>query len=481
MRCPVCGKEAGPQDVFCTGCGTRLPKGGDEKKRPRRRAPLIAGIVVAVIAVAVIAAVVIFGPASPTTITFGSDEGIGATRSALIVPKDAAGNPLEHYLVRVLEGSDEEGAAIEMAEPLEFEVSGTGGFMLEDVLPDMPDGTYRMEIEDDEGTVLPMPPITVGDEGIDGTIEVAPDADASDDEQETRADELFLEKLEELVDDHEVPQMNAVARGYADAVAYLTGCAYAQLVDFGDGTERLVVAYLEGNEEALSYGGGASSYRLQVWEYDADSQEIVQVYDEYAGGSTWEGAMGDAIGVSFVDFTTDPETGKLCLCVYENQDGFGSHTRTYWGPGEDGTLQQVKKLGYHIDLANSSGEESWQIDGEDVSKGEYEQARAAWAVSDCYLLANNGATADEAYQAHASLYASDEVDRDVVKSVAETQQMVQATLDELRGRLGVEEQDDGEADDAALAALYLDKMGELRETYGNPATELELGDRADAA
>ena len=67
---------------------------------------------------------------------------------------------------------------------------------------------------------------------------------------------------------------------------YLDGLAYARIVDFGDGENRLLVCYHDPSrgEDPATPGAYPESYPIEVWEYDSQKQEAV--YEPIVDGQT---------------------------------------------------------------------------------------------------------------------------------------------------------------------------------------------------
>lgn len=412
MFCTRCGQEVESGARFCTSCGAPLSSGGAgagsaraasggpsgrpmpgageapaaSKARPKGKGRLVIGVIALVLIAfaGFIAVAAIGGSDSDTTIvTYGSDEPVSVTRSARIVPTDADGIPLERYVVRVVHAVDEHGAKIDLSgEPQSAQVSGTDGFTMETVILNHETGTYIFEI-DNGSEVQTTPPIVIDDEnGISDEVHVEPPASSDDaaadevddvdevDDTARGADALFLEKIEELQDEYGEPTLEVTE----DTNAYcasIRGLAYAELVDFGDGEERLVVMWnesedgYEGSTDVLWEEATPSSLSgtVEVWEYDEGTDELVALLND-----------GDGIELFRMMFDYyETRDGGIALDIYSydrNTNGSTS-TDTFYGVDSTGAFGII----WEEVISSSGSGTTYSVNGEAMDYEEFAVAR----------------------------------------------------------------------------------------------------------
>lgn len=509
MQMPATCDAETPADDGSQTAATAAPK--RPKKRPR--STMIAAVATGAVALA--AAVGIFalqgGNPATTAISavFGSDDAVSVSRTARIIPKAADGTPLEHYFVRIKRVVNDGGSDIALPDATKFEVSGNDGFTLDDIASTLPDGTYYLEIEDDNGVVNELPPIDLNAAGADDPVEVGPDngdgasqdsGDDSDSDNSTDSGddsdsdapgsdaellavrETLLTKLEGLLDEHGDPALEGGQAEYATWwTAYVDGVAYAELVDFGGESPYLVVAYLDQGADALLSAIGIGMYHIEVWAYDEASSRVTCMFEGQANGKG-EGAAGAAVGVAYIEYAENPDTGEPCLCLRSYDDSMGSEMRSYYGLGDDGALELQKEIArVFVELDNGSEFGfTWTIDGETVDEGEFDRALDDWSASRVLLLANDGDDADDASASHRSQLADDDtVDEDVVSTVNETFELTKGTIDALRASV-----DDGQdnrsasSNDGDVDAAPEVSAREVTETVSVP-TFYSGGDESD--
>lgn len=409
---------------------------------PRRggRVAVIACAVVAAVAVIAIAAFVLLGgmAAGDVSAAFGSTEPLAATRTTRIVPRASDGTPLTHYIVRLVQATDEDGARIDVSSVSPIEVSGEDGFQLADLLPDdLPDGTYHMVLDGDDGSTQALPPIDLGDDGEGGTDGDTIYIDGNPDAPVDRAAQLFLDKIEELQAAHgEGAIVSSTA--YGTTTCYISGVAYAELVDFGDGADRLVVAYIDEGSDSYdpTHTFFAGTYTIEVWEYDEDVDALDLAFSGSASGYA-EGESATWPGLAFIEYVRDPDTGRTCLCLRSVSDSVGSERRDYYGLLDDGSFGAVASLSATVEFSDAGG---WQmvyaVDGEPCDEEAYREALEEWAAADVVLLANAGDGEDAALNGLGSYFSDETVDPDRVTTVASAAQIIANTVDLLRGRIG---------------------------------------------
>lgn len=100
----------------------------------------------------------------------------------------------------------------------------------------------------------------------------------------------FLGVLTGLSNTYGEPSLTVMRLNDDQCLAWVAGVSYAELVDFGDGAERLVVMYCLDDKFAESdvvevgeddsvqdFGPEAADYRIEVYEYDPIADEAVMV------------------------------------------------------------------------------------------------------------------------------------------------------------------------------------------------------------
>ncbi len=427
-----------------------------------RKPALIAACVVLVLAVGIAGFAALLNGANGeatnvvTELLYGSDEVATVSRKARLLPLDGDGEPIAHYWVRLLRGVDEDGDDIDLSGTEAFEVSSTDGFAIGDVLADLPDGTYYPVIlEEEDGEARPLPPVGVGDgeDADDGTITVKPDA-----ERKLGADALFLAKLETLQAQYGGPSIGVKRMTESDMYfSMLEGLSYAELLDFGDGVERLALAYRADwlLDDWTVQGDWAHAYVFEVWQYDADTDSISKV-PSYDGNpmevSTrgWQGfsevlspvrqaPSGDRLVAIDTVYPLDVDNFEPADADYVPLAMSG---RSYYGLNEEGDFGHLVTL----ESTEGPGEPNpvYQIDGEAVSEEEYAHVEADLITDD-----------ESAEPTPAFSRASDQVTEEQAKSgdvesllrdgiPADTKQLTLDTIEELRSRVEAPASKDGD-------------------------------------
>lgn len=406
--CPVCGSWNQKDFAYCTQCAAAREDelgedghglGDDEPSQPplrpddvselsdktgtkRGKAPLVIGCVIACVAVLAVALVVGTGGdvlgawraltegSDTVAASYASDEVVEVSADTDIIPMDASGEPLKSYVVRVKQADDLDGAAIDPTSLPNLAVDGSGGFSLSD-FGNVESGTYYLSVTDATDNSYDLPPVRVNG-GVDdqddlpATLEVSASSEGNLFKQGKYAS--FLGVLDGLVEAYGDAALGVLKLNDNQYLSWVAGVSYAGLVDFGDGTEYLVVMYctdddlsqsdvieVEGEVNAVSFEPKTDSYQIEVWKYDSDQDSAVMVCQ-------LEPTEGDD-GSICLSFLTNPSTGYTCLYA----DGL-SKGQCY-GIGDGGLFGIV---------ASSST---------DFSR---------WTVEESYLVSHYGTTQDAA-------------------------------------------------------------------------------------
>ena len=385
MICPYCGSQLRDGSRFCTNCGGDVgaapasvpqPVSSPEPAQapqpaPRRRgrAALVAAIVVSLVVIVVAGALIalhLTGDRDVPSLTFGSREAVSVSRVTRIVPSSAEGSPLQRYVVRVREAVGPDGSRLDVSALPRLDVEGETGFTMAD-LGELDEGTYEVTITPDDGAPQYIPPVTVvdgdpgdaagdGSEGDSGPVElpeeivVVPPEDTDGSEGDLSAPVrlgrygAYLAKVRELREAH--GELTVVSLSGSD-VSWLAGLCFARLVDFGDGAERLVVAYAR--PEAMSAPPqDLDAYTVEVWGYDEGSDQAVL---EWSGGTSYSNGgyaylcfwhPGDGSGVNLA--REIPDTYITVVGILENGTLGVEHEieQSYYQP--DGSIGLTSKV-----------------------------------------------------------------------------------------------------------------------------------------
>lgn len=448
------GNQVAAAGDQAAAAGTKLadaPDAASASAKKKVRKPLLIAACVALVLVAGVGGAIALrggGGAVPAALelVYGSNDVSAVARSARLVPLDGDGEPIAHYWIRFRRAVDADGEEIDLTDVEAFEVTGTDGFVIGDVLADLPDGTYYPVISDEEdGEDRQLPPMNVGDgeDANGGTITIKPDA-----EQKLGADALFLAKLETLQAKYGGPAIGVKKITDGMYLSLLNGLAYAELIDFGDGIERLALAYhsdwLIQKWNSTERTNWSHAYTVEVWEYDEESDSINKVsgydgkpmelstrYFQGPSGITWPISAGAKNGL------------VLYLDIFLGSTYPG---RAFYGLDDDAVFGCIVTAG---EPAWGDGEGEYLVNGEPVSREEYEKATDESIVglmggamhlprlSDFY---ESEADAKEGAKTAAIL--DDEV------CVAGTKQQTLDTIEELRSRVEASARKDGDAAEA---------------------------------
>ena len=448
------GDQAAAAGDQAAAAGAKLADASDAasasaKKKVRK--PLLIAACVALVLVAGVGGAIALrggGGAVPAALelVYGSNDVSAVARSARLVPLDGDGEPIAHYWIRFRRAVDADGEEIDLTDVEAFEVTGTDGFVIGDVLADLPDGTYYPVISDEEdGEDRPLPPVNVGngEDASDGTITIKPD-----DEQKLGADALFLAKLETLQTQYGGPAIGVKKIADDMYLSALEGLAYAELADFGDGIERLALAYrsdwlMDDWDERSWKDTWSHAYTVEIWEYDEESDSISKVpsYDgkpmelstRYFQGFTgvlWPLSSGAKNGdVLHFDASSDRDHMGYAYYGLDDEGVFG-HIATAEGP-------------------EPGAGETYLLDGKQVPYEVYEKA-----VNDSVVGSMEGSLGIPSLSAlyetegDAKEGAKSAVTNSDALSVAGTKQQTLDTIEELRSRVEASARKDGDAAEA---------------------------------
>lgn len=328
---------------------------------PRRGHGKVVAAVVGGVAVVAVAAVLVLGGglgaitgAGPSgggeaQVTYASNEEVPVASGTAIVPLDDRDEPFASYTVRVKQADDADGRAIDIADMPNLDVQGTEGFTLGD-LGALDAGTYRLVIEDGaSGASYDLPPLVLGGASQGGgeasRVTVRPPQDTSDPDELAAQGKYacFRDKLQGLVDTYGDASITVMKLDEQRFLAWAAGVAYAELVDFGDGAERLVVAYCTERDFASAedvqarddgeYGPRASDYTVEVWEYDEAPDELSMMCRTTAAAGASDAPV--------VEYVENPDTGSTCLYV-GGSDVNGSAGRSCFGLDDGGVFGELQ-------------------------------------------------------------------------------------------------------------------------------------------
>ena len=213
--------------------------------------------------------------------------------------------------------------------------------------------------------------------------------------------QLYNDKIQEYIQAYgepasELPDESGWAVGNE---WYLTGLCFADMVDFGDGVERLVCAY---NNKSVTtedrYLLLEQAHTVEVWQPGADGG-IEMAYSSSAaniGNGGYSGLMffesdGNVylVGTHYGDPGDLPETEAFEAVADELLSGASIETTLYWGPsGESFEVKKSYAYAFTDDMDYLYAEDGVIVD--EMSSSEW------WAngkVSDHYLVGYGDSTA----------------------------------------------------------------------------------------
>lgn len=379
-----------------------VPEEQPPARKRKRKGKFIALIVVLLVVIAgLVGGAVLYFSGGMPFLQPQQAEALPLSRNVRLVPKAADGSSPLHYFVRVKRAVDTAGNEVDVSVAPELEVTGSTGFIPNDLIADLPDGTYTFEVEA-EGEIFELPPVDLGENGTgegEGPIEIQQEVSAEagvteetpagevGEEAPKPADELFLEKIEELEDEYGEPEVKVAELPDEQAnkhLAYASGLSFAQLIDFGDDVERLVAIHLDPNiSETPKY----SDYFVEVWEFDEKSQKLVCSYGENGSAPLSDGSLDEDELASFVNFAINSTEYKTVLSYSSSKDFYINET--YVGIRSDGNFGLVHNIvtephtdgstvlrTYYVDGYERSGDEV--ADAEKSAYGHMEIAKYRW-------------------------------------------------------------------------------------------------------
>ena len=287
-------------------------------------------------------------PPTRVVATYGSPVPLTTLATTRILPEDADGKALDRYAAYLDRAVNADGEEVDVPDARHIEVEGTSGFAVEDLLSTFQEGvTYYVCIENDD-TVRNLPPITpaASDDAAsaDELPEVLAFAPATEEKDvDTARATAFLGKIDELMARYGAPEV-ATARVGSNEVACVSGLSLATTIDFGDGQDRLVVAYYDGDDMMGSLTShDTDTYDkmvVEIWEYD-DATGALRL--------AWQGGPNVGNGpVAVLSTILYPwlDNGEDAVCmVTDVPDGSGDpevwRQWTYWGVTQDGSFGEL--------------------------------------------------------------------------------------------------------------------------------------------
>ncbi len=323
-------------------------------------------VVMVVLALAGVVAFVTLGGAGAVgaiTSIFGSDDPVTVTRAARIIPVSSEGTPLERYVVRIRSAVDEQGDDIDLGDlSEELKVSDSDGFAMRDLDSGLPEGTYVLEIDDGEETLV-TPPVVVDEElGTSKEVAIELAADSQDDGQD-----------DEEGEDNGLTILRDVTYAYENDDGY---DAYFKVSQDGDASLQYYAPgisatiedfYFPWDDAETSYEleGARSGYEFELTFTPAGSDcvriSVVCQQPYYAwegmreGESTWSDAVFEVVdeGNPLSDFESIPadavEFNNHYYCLFE-LDAIGD-----W----DSAREYCEELGGHLATITSQEENSF--------------------------------------------------------------------------------------------------------------------------
>ena len=291
---------------------------------------------------------------------------------------------------------------------------------------------------DDELNVKPDPDDSDSDDAADS------DSDGTTSAARQAAYALYYERALELQELYGEAALDSAGE-------YLSGLAFVGLVDLvgdEDGIEELVLVYNTGSD---AYSG----WILEVWRYDADSNDIEPVCEKPFGGT------GNADMVITIYDCGETAELEWSYWAWENRIA----TVTTYAVRLDGDSLEVLEAAYTVDY--DADEVTWLVDGTETDQDAYnsfvETMRGTYSRFDSYSVTAGDAEDGTTY--------------DPTDTLAYTQEtigalqlgMMDLTEDELCGTDGKTESTEGSSTSAATYSSYYDYLMGVQERHGEGA------------
>ena len=363
---------------------------------PHAKKPIaLIAAIVGIIAVILIGVCVFVLPhlTGGNVVFFGQRDALACSVVTRIQPRDALGNDLTSYVVRLAERTAdnmEDDGAPTLGEVIsEIRVTGTGGFTFED-FGEIPDGEYTMVIIDgetgeeyyndidydhdqttaNETYIIQPEPEREGDSAP--KEEPAPERPTED----QLAYAAYYGKCQELIEQYGEP---ASIDLYDGQETMLTGLALAELIDFdGDGSDELltIVCNLEVQDGAiaeLKHDG----YLVAVWDYQ--DGELLQVYDrasEFSNGGAYFQYLYEREGTPVMGTSWYGEAAEPMVEEY--------HSGYFMLEDEAFETAAQRNSFFNYDTGDST--ESFAIGGTEATSEQWDAFVAETPATHCYSL-----------------------------------------------------------------------------------------------
>ena len=355
----------------------------------KRRWPLVAAVCAVLVAIACTAAFFLVGPGANhgTPVAYGSTETVAASRITKIVPAGtkAGDGALTHYYVRIVDASGADTTGLDLFDLPKIEVKDNQGFTLPDISDKLPRGTYTVRITDagassgtDGGDVrLQYDPSKQAESSAPKQLTPGPsngsNAGSSNGSAATSTRQgrygAYLGVIEDLQKKYGKAAITA-----SDGAGWLTGLFYAQLVDFGDGTRYLVVAYCtEPGVAQVSDLPTGKVFKVAVYSYNAKTDKANRLMEDdlsytnggfafltyghdAAGKKTYLIAGDGYAAENYYGLTDKGSFGPVALIKSQGQDGEGY---TNYLNGKVATSAQIEEQ----QKAHANKPDTWYVSG----------------------------------------------------------------------------------------------------------------------